>query len=409
MKNLYQTILIVTLLISAQPAPGKDKSTILLDQSLLSAEKSDDDSSSDRVAAWLLYGMSRMSAMEERARSHRRYVPPNDYPAELRARSDLAIFWRDQREKGSEEKDTYLDTLVAIADAGFMEEYVISAFVSPGWTIKASDIAAFDFAGYTAWGDEHLKDFESVTLAGFEPKGTKIKNEPPGATLPDPYDFLPGQVSCAKVASTLNKAAKRWEKEAKSLPGTPIAAGSKQDLLALIDWIRKQPLDETASFTFVPIPVGYLIYIAGYCGVDTHDHKSSERWLKMAIKLLPMQMMPRLELAQTYIVRQRFEEADALVDEILNATEDRCNLGMAWRKRGFIRFEQGRLEDSRAAYKKSLEYDPYSRIALSELALLETEITRHGGTPDSYQPPPKQPQTTTECKPMTVLTLPGAA
>jgi len=409
MKNLHQTILIATLLISAQPTLGKDQSTIVLDQSL-SAEKSDGESSSDRTTAWVLYGITRMTAMQERARSHRRYVPPNDYPAELSARSILAKFWREQREKGSEETDTYLDTLVAIADAGFLDEYVISTFVSPGWTIKANDIAAFDFAGFTTWwGEQHLKDFETVTLAGFETKGSKIKHEPPGSTLPEPYDFLPGQVSCTKVTPILNKAAKRWEKEAKSLPGTPIAADSRQDVLALINWIRNQPVDEKASYTFVPSRVGSLIFIAGYCGVDIHDHKSAERWLKMAVKLLPLQMMPRLELAQTYIVGKRFEEADALVDEILNATEDRCSLGSAWRKRGFIRFEQGRLEDSRSAYKRSLEYDPYSRIALSELALLETEITRHGGTSDTYKPPPTNPQTTTECKPMSVMTLPGAA
>lgn len=409
MKNLYRTILIVTLLLSAQPAPGKDKSTIVLDQSLLSTAESDDDSSSDRVAAWLVYGMARMIAMEERTRNHRRYVPPNDYPAELHARSVLAEYWQEQLEKGSEAKDAYLDTLVAIDAAGFLEEYVISAFVSPGWTIKASVIPTLDFAGFTAWSEQHLQNFESETLAGFESRGSRIKHEPPGATLPDPNDFVPGQVSCAKVASTLNKTAKRWEKEAKSLPGTPLAADSQQDVLALIDWMRRQPLDEKAAYTFVPVRVGSLIFIAGYCGVDIHDHKSAERWLKMAVKMLPLQMMPRQELAQTYIVTGRFDQADALVDEILNATEDRCNIGMAWRKRGFIRFEQGRLEDSRDAYKKSLEYDPYSRIALSELALLETEITRHGGTPAPYQPPPKQPQTTTECKPMTVLTQPGAA
>jgi hypothetical protein len=76
-----------------------------------------------------------------------------------------------------------------------------------------------------------------------------------------------------------------------------------------------------------------------------------------------------------------------VIDDVLATQQDRCELARAWRRRGYIRFEQRRLDEARIAYQRSLEYDPDSKIARSELDLLRREITDNGGHPDWYVPP----------------------
>jgi tetratricopeptide (TPR) repeat protein len=76
--------------------------------------------------------------------------------------------------------------------------------------------------------------------------------------------------------------------------------------------------------------------------------------------------------------------------------------GVAWRKRGFLLFEQGKLKESFQAYQKSLEFDPGNKVAFSELRSLAIEIQGHeklsAGEKHDYSPPPVRPgQLTTHC------------
>jgi tetratricopeptide (TPR) repeat protein len=396
MQRSYHTLLITVLMAFVPVTFAADEASIVVDRKLMQGNGKADDSSG-RSAAWLAYAATQIGAMDKRIKQHRRYVPPNDFAVELEARNVLAAYWRDSHAEGEQGADAYLDKLVEIADAGFMEEYVFVTFSQPGWTISAQDLAAIDLPEFAAWSEQHLATFKSQTLAHAEFSDRRITRELPGASLPDPQDFLPGEVACSEVASTLNKAATAWEKEAKSLPGSALTASDRPEMFALIDWLRRPSLEQNAAYTFVPARVGYLVYIAGFCAVDVEDYKTAERWLRAAVDLMPLQTMPRQELAQVLIATRRFDQADALVDDVLAIATDRCQIGAALRKRGFIRFEQGRLEEARSVYKKSLEYDPFSRLALSELDLLETEITRQGGEPDPYLPPPSQLQTTKLC------------
>jgi tetratricopeptide (TPR) repeat protein len=79
----------------------------------------------------------------------------------------------------------------------------------------------------------------------------------------------------------------------------------------------------------------------------------------------------------------------------------KCYRGIAWRKRGFLLFELGKLKEAYAAYQKSLEFDPGSKIAFDEMTLLARELLRTGqitsGEKGRYTPPPAGPQVTTRC------------
>jgi hypothetical protein len=98
-----------------------------------------------------------------------------------------------------------------------------------------------------------------------------------------------------------------------------------------------------------------LSFLVGFCAVETQDHAAAERFLTVATGLAPLLAAPRLKLAHALILQRKLDAADDAVDLLLRTTQDRCSLGGAWRKRGYIRFEQGRLEDARSACTRSLD------------------------------------------------------
>ena len=100
------------------------------------------------------------------------------------------------------------------------------------------------------------------------------------------------------------------------------------------------------------------------------------------------------ELAHVYVASGELDRADEIVESMIAMTDDRCDLGYAWRRRGYIRFEQGLLDEAREAYLKALEYDPASELARSELELLDQEIRDEGGSPTEYVPPDTVSSTT---------------
>jgi tetratricopeptide (TPR) repeat protein len=87
--------------------------------------------------------------------------------------------------------------------------------------------------------------------------------------------------------------------------------------------------------------------------------------------------------------------ADAEIDGILAAADadDNCTLARAWRRRGYIRFEQQRWDEARAAYERSLEYQPGNELALTELELISQQI----GPSDPLSPALTTQTFVTEC------------
>ena len=59
------------------------------------------------------------------------------YDCELNAREYLVAEWMENRVSGEPREDPYLDTLVSVSDAGFLEEYVVHYLGKESWQIPA--------------------------------------------------------------------------------------------------------------------------------------------------------------------------------------------------------------------------------------------------------------------------------
>ena len=374
-----------------------DKFRVVLDESLMASE-SGVPHSSEYAAAWLLYATARITAyVELEERQPGANLAADDYEIELFARKALTDFWFESRQGSNASPDPYLDTLVEIDRAGFLEEYVIGTFAKPGWTISAGDLAKIDGVEFSAWAQTELKGFATQTLAYVESESIPLWPAVPGEALPDPEQYAPGSRPCSESMDTIRAAMTQWESEAALLRGVPLAADDRRGFLLLLQAVHEEEPYQSNGLTWVANRPGWLSFIAGFCSIDSGDSKSAATWLKQATTMLPLSGIVHLEFAHVLVMEGKLIEADEHVDYVLANSQDRCDLGRAWRRRGYIRFEQGKLSEARSAYQKSLDYEPGNRIALSELQLLETEIVRRGGEPSSYMPPPSGDQVTTEC------------
>ncbi len=369
------------------PSPsGRDGFQVILEDAARSTS-SGSPQPANYTAAWITYATIRGRTYEEVRDRGSRNRAGDDYLIEVRARSGMAAFWRDQRQTPEAASDAYLDKLVEIAEAGFIEEYVLGTFARPGWTVPSKELPLIDFASFAEWGPVHLGALESPTLAWMKPSSGKLDPNEPGAGLPDPEALVPPRGSCRQSLGVLRRAVAEWEVEASALDGFPVAATDRAGFIRQIVELAAEAPYRTRGMTWVsPRPL-FLAHLAGFCGVEAKDYEFAERSLRRAIELSPRLPGPRLELAHVLVTQGQLDQADAAIEVVFDSAKDRCDLGLAWRKRGYIRFEQGRLDDARSAYLRSLDHDPRSDLAVSELALLESEIEKRGGDVTRYVPP----------------------
>jgi tetratricopeptide (TPR) repeat protein len=352
------------------------------------------------LGAWILYGAAGAKLYEARqGRFHNQSA--DDFAIELGARTALAGFWGSERAKASK-PNADLDLMVDLQRAGFLDEYVVSYFAKPGWTVPGEALATFDLAGFVTWRGNRLDGHQPVTLAGVEPARGPRWPERPGAGLPDPNDFFPKKVPCASSVPRMKQALAGWAKEEASLDGAPLAATSREEFARLVGWAHAQPQYQRRGITWISPTAADLNYLIGFCAVEQQDLAEATRALGESVRLAPLAPGPRLELAHVLVGQKRFDEADQQIDGVLATTQDRCQLGLAWRRRGFVLVERGRLEEAYAAYQKSLEHDPASRVALDEMVFIVSELQKLGGSGarafKPYQPPPASTrQLVTQC------------
>jgi tetratricopeptide (TPR) repeat protein len=339
-------------------------------------------------SAWTVYAETREKAYEE-LRTSRRNRAADDYLIELRARAALAQAWREARKGLGVPGDDYLDGLVAAQDAGQLEEHVLGSFLKPGWTIPAAELARIDFSAVAI-----RPRGEAPTYAMAKPVPGALWPEIPGEKLPDPLSLHPARVPCADSLPALRRAIRSWDAERAELDGAPAAAESPAQLLTALSRAgRDSPFAATGATWVSPKPY-WILFLAGFCANDQQKYPWAEEWLESAVAMAPEIDTARMELTHTLVFLRKFDRADAILDGTLARTQDRCELARAWRRRGYIRFEQRRLDESRVAYQKSLEYDPDSDLARSELDLLRRTIEQEGGHPDWYVPPASQTKVT---------------
>jgi hypothetical protein len=351
------------------------------------------------LAAWIVYGASRAKVFENRmGKFHNQ--SGDDYALELGGRAALADYWNSERGK-TNKANPYLDLLVDLRQTGHLDEYVVTFFAKPGWTVPGEALGDFDLGGFTGWAGKRLDGHQPLTLVDVEPTSGRHWPDPPGATLPNPNDFSPKKVPCASSAPQLDAALARWTKEAAALDGAPLAAADRAEFARLVEWARNQPEYRRRGVTWVSPAAADLYFTAGFCAVERQDLATATRALGESVRLNPLAPAARLELTHVLVTQKKFDEADQQIDGVLATTTDRCELGRAWRHRGYILVERGRLEEGYTAYQKSLEHDPASRLAVDEMVFIVRELQRLGGSQGRafkpYQPPAGPKQVVTEC------------
>lgn len=341
------------------------------------------------LEAWLRYAATRARTYDELARQGRINKAAEDYEIELAARKTLATFWAAQQESNPARSDPYLDKLVATDKAGFLEEYVLYFFVQPGWTVSGTSLAQIDLEEFVTWGNANLGGMEHPTLATLE---STLHERPqassqPGAALPDPAQYALSSAACVASREALVAAGLQWTEESKLLDGAPVAAADKNEFLVVTMRQRNAEPFRSEGMAWVADRPGRLTHAAGFCAVEAEDLLDAEWWLRKAASMRPLDVGIQAELVHVLISERRLREADALIDQTMGVTESPCDLAGLWRRRGYIRFEEGRLEESRTAYLKSLEYDPGNSLALSELRLLDQSLPKS----DQVAEPPPAP------------------
>ena len=88
---------------------------------------------------------------------------------EFESRRKLAEFWEDSGHLG---EDPYLDFLVDINRLEFLEEYVITTFARPGWTIPGPTLEILRASPFFIWARSNLARSElSVIYQEMELQG----------------------------------------------------------------------------------------------------------------------------------------------------------------------------------------------------------------------------------------------
>ena len=346
----------------------------------------------ERLGAWLLYGATLADAAGS--------APPSGgYPAEVRARTLLADTWKEKRGAGIH--DRYLDRLVEVRQAGFIAEYVLAFLGRPGWIVGPEDLGKLQFASFKQWdtghlGKEHRAETAVVVVSSAVPAPI------PGDALPSPGEIDPERVPCSALEAKLATAIHAWDAEEARLGRVPISGVTSEQLLAAVAWAARDERARREGVELVSPKIAGALFVAGFCAFEGGAFGVGEHLLRRAVKLSPGDAGLRAELAQTLIQEKKLDEADAEVDAALESTDSPCQLGLLWRKRGYILFDRGRLADSFNAYARSLEFDPGNDLAAKEMETIVNELRRTGNFKGAalkrYTPPPAGKTIVSKCQ-----------
>ena len=88
------------------------------------------------LQSWVRYSLMRSTCQLEAGGA----IPSraSTYDCELKSREHLLDAWVEKRALGTSNGDVYLDTLVAVREAGFLEEYVAHYFGKDDWNVPAA-------------------------------------------------------------------------------------------------------------------------------------------------------------------------------------------------------------------------------------------------------------------------------
>ena len=109
------------------------------------------------LQSWVAYSLARSACQLEvggdnPARNH-------DYGCEYTARRHLVETWEEQRMEHADATDPYLDSLLSVRNAGYLDEYTVSFFGRQDWIVPA-EVRVHDFR---RWQERHLQGHQPQT------------------------------------------------------------------------------------------------------------------------------------------------------------------------------------------------------------------------------------------------------
>jgi len=108
---------------------------------------SDDDPA---LQSWVAYSLMKSACQLEAGGKNPARV--SNYGCEFTARRHLVDAWAEQRTRNPNISDPYLDALLEVRDAGFLDEYTVRYFGRPDWHVPAE----VDLRSYRRWEQHHL-------------------------------------------------------------------------------------------------------------------------------------------------------------------------------------------------------------------------------------------------------------
>jgi len=108
---------------------------------------SDDDPA---LQSWVAYSLMRSACQLEIGGDNP--ARASDYGCEFTARMHLVDAWAEQRIANPGASDPYLDTLLDVRDAGFLDEYTVRYFGRAHWQVPAE----VDVREFRRWQRQHL-------------------------------------------------------------------------------------------------------------------------------------------------------------------------------------------------------------------------------------------------------------
>lgn len=109
------------------------------------------------LQSWVSYSLMKSACQLEIGGENPARV--SDYGCELTARRHLLTTWDEQRAAHDDVADSYLDQLLLVRDAGYLDEYTVRYFGKPEWQVPAEvDVEAFD-----RWQRRHLRRHKPET------------------------------------------------------------------------------------------------------------------------------------------------------------------------------------------------------------------------------------------------------
>lgn len=103
------------------------------------------------LQSWVAYSLIRSTCQLEVGGENPARV--STYDCELTARQHLLDSWQEKRALGAPREDRYLDTLVGVREAGFLDEYVVYYFGKRSWQVPAD----IDLDAFQDWRRARLK------------------------------------------------------------------------------------------------------------------------------------------------------------------------------------------------------------------------------------------------------------